>query len=671
MRRNILIYWILLCIFTTTPAFAQLGNLVNPGPLSNPHKSLDGIKNCTKCHSASQGLPNEKCLDCHTEIKERIEARKGYHARVTGDCYTCHSEHKGRNYDVTGLSRLPFDHADTGWPLTGAHETAECKDCHTQKRPGTNRTTYLGADSRCITCHENIHGSQKPKFQKCQSCHYTKDWEPRSSMRFDHNKDTRYKLTGSHVSVKCFDCHKNKKWAPLKFQKCTDCHTDPHNGSFGPNCTDCHNTTSWVGKSTSGGSAAVASVGKGKSSFDHDTTAFPLRGKHRSVSCKKCHGPKIGKMPNVNFRDCKGCHESPHRNQFQRLWKKKTCKSCHSTLGFKNLNKFNHNEDSRYKLLGKHVGVDCKKCHPNGRYRWLTSTPDCDVCHADPHNGKFEPQKCSDCHNFDGFKRDDFDHSKTRFPLVGKHKAVACNDCHGGGVYKGLDTRCQSCHPDSHDGQLGTNCVQCHAPTGWKDIEFDHNRQARLRIDGKHIENTCNQCHWGGKYKFEELNCATCHYDVHNGAHGKECDRCHTTSGFEMEEGFHEFGEYTLGGVHDQLECNVCHDPKKPVRANPMACGTCHQDPHMGSLSDRCYQCHNQVGWNPTRFRHNQTGFDLTGAHRFVECSSCHINRIFGGLPTECYFCHFKDFDPGLPQHVGAPTTCDTCHYTIGFRPAK
>ena len=134
-----------------------------------------------------------------------------------------------------------------------------------------------------------------------------------------------------------------------------------------------------------------------------------------------------------------------------------------------------------------------------------------------------------------------------------------------------------------------------------------------------------------------------------------------------MKEGFHEFGEYRLEGVHDQLECKVCHSPREPVRPNPTACASCHQDPHMGSLSNSCYECHTQISWNPTTFRHDQTGFDLTGAHRFLDCNNCHFNRIFGGIPSECYFCHFKDFDASLPQHVGAPTTCDSCHFTFGF----
>ncbi|MEZ4820643.1 MAG: cytochrome c3 family protein [Bdellovibrionota bacterium] len=332
-------------------ANAQLGNFVNPGPLSNPHKSLDGLKNCTKCHSASQGLPDQKCLDCHTEINERMQAKKGYHARVQGDCVSCHSEHKGRDYDLTGLSRLQFDHTDTGWPLTGAHRQQDCKDCHKQKRPNSDRPTYLGNDSRCISCHTNIHKSQKGAFKTCQNCHGTRNWQPREKLNFNHNSQTKFKLDGAHIEVGCFDCHKNKTWTPLPHQECSNCHADPHNGSFGSKCSDCHSTSAgWANSGVKVPTGTAVKASGTSSSFDHDKTRFPLQGKHRAVSCKTCHGAKIGKMPTAKFADCDGCHTSPHKDQFQKIWKKKACQTCHSTYGYKNLNKFKHNRDARYQF---------------------------------------------------------------------------------------------------------------------------------------------------------------------------------------------------------------------------------------------------------------------------------------------------------------------------------
>src|SRR5262249_34185483 len=145
-------------------------------------------------------------------------------------------------------------------------------------------------------------------------------------------------LTGAHMRVRCYQCHKQKTWAPLPFSSCTNCHVDPHKGSFGPNCSKCHNTSSWRG-------AAPTGSGMGKGAFDHDKTAFPLKGAHKNVTCVRCHGPKLGKMEGVNFKQCSGCHNNPHGNQFQVLWdRQKVCSDCHLEDGWPMLN-FQHNTD--------------------------------------------------------------------------------------------------------------------------------------------------------------------------------------------------------------------------------------------------------------------------------------------------------------------------------------
>ncbi len=668
---------ILFCAILALPcaSWAQLDftQWLNPGPLSQPHEGLEGVKNCTTCHATAKGVPDRKCLDCHKEISDRLAAKKGFHARQTEECRTCHDEHKGREFDVTGLSRTKFDHADTGWPLTGGHARVKCENCHKEVRTNvqthqpTRRRTYLGANPECSACHEDVHKSGKPELEQCARCHTTDLWKkPKTRLQFDHQRESRYPLTGQHQRVACYGCHKQKKWAPLAFESCTNCHADPHKGSFGPKCESCHSTKGWKGASPTGKPAA-----QGEKGFDHDKTAFPLTGAHRDVTCLRCHGPKIGKMP--GFEQCSGCHNNPHGNQFEVLWNvKKVCTDCHLTDGW-NLLKFKHNDDSRYKLEGKHTLVPCQQCHVDAKYRWLPKAPDCVACHKDVHRGQFE-RTCASCHKTDGFNQLTFDHDRdSPFPLVGKHKLVACSSCHVEGRYKPLERRCQGCHNDFHKGELGQECNRCHAPTAYNDIEFDHNRESRFRLDGKHVRVPCNQCHVNYRYKIPKQECSACHYDAHKGTFGTTCERCHTTEGFSTKSGFHDFGEFTLGGAHDRIDCVVCHGPKAAVRARPTQCKSCHVDPHMGSLGPSCQNCHGQNFFLPSTFRHNQTGFELSGAHRFLSCDRCHFNRVFGGLPQECTFCHSKDFrpPPAVPQHPPAPISCDNCHFTFGWRPTR
>ena len=43
---------------------------------------LEGLENCTRCHSDGPNLSNAKCTECHSEIGARQAKNVGYHARV-------------------------------------------------------------------------------------------------------------------------------------------------------------------------------------------------------------------------------------------------------------------------------------------------------------------------------------------------------------------------------------------------------------------------------------------------------------------------------------------------------------------------------------------------------------------------------------------------------------
>ena len=336
---------------------------------------------------------------------------------------------------------------------------------------------------------------------------------------------------------------------------CESCHKDPHNGQFGKTCETCHNTKTWTQVQMAPGATAqtAAPTVKGPvgkvvvpsaikaapaptktvTGFDHSKTKFPLLGKHLSVPCKSCHGSKIGKLPKINFTDCAGCHKDPHHGQFG----KQKCSTCHVNDGF-NIMKQSMTSQTPAPALTQPT---LEPSSPSAQVQ-SQSTPQAEV--SMPSS---------------------FDHNRTGFPLVGKHQAVACALCHNTGTFKGLNHACSSCHNDFHKGELGTECERCHSPAvGFNDVDFDHNRESKFRIDGQHVKNQCYQCHWNYKFKFgDSFSCSTCHVDVHKGSFGPNCDKCHTTSGFAMQKGFHDFGAFRITGVHDKLSCVTCHNPKK------------------------------------------------------------------------------------------------------------
>ena len=197
---------------------------ISPGPLSKPHKKLEGSLNCTKCHGLKKGAMNDACLSCHKEIGALIESGRGLHARdAKGSCAKCHPEHAGLDFDLVKWnegSAEKFDHKRTGWELEQKHGETKCKDCHkTEFRKGeiadlSPRKTgagWVGLETACLACHEDYH--KKALGQNCTKCHDIAKWKP--APHFNHDSTT-YPLTGKHADsiVTCAKCHEAKRLDP-------------------------------------------------------------------------------------------------------------------------------------------------------------------------------------------------------------------------------------------------------------------------------------------------------------------------------------------------------------------------------------------------------------------------------------------------------------------------
>jgi len=148
----------------------------SPGELSQVHTGLSGRNYCGKCHSAAQEIEPANCLKCHEELALRIKAGKGFHRDKQEDCGVCHSEHNGKDYRLVQLDRADFDHSETGYSLSGAHQKiTSCDRCHHGKNSPPRKYTksFLLKDNRCSACHKDAHRGNQPV---CTDCHTTKDW---------------------------------------------------------------------------------------------------------------------------------------------------------------------------------------------------------------------------------------------------------------------------------------------------------------------------------------------------------------------------------------------------------------------------------------------------------------------------------------------------------------
>jgi hypothetical protein len=143
--------------------------------------------------------------------------------------------------------------------------------------------------------------------------------------------------------------------------------------------------------------------------------------------------------------------------------------------------------------------------------------------------------QCGSCHVESGWREKvRFDHDMTRFPLVGLHASVGCEECHATRAYRNTARDCISCHKsdDVHKGNLGKACATCHNPNGWKFWQFDHGKATHFALEGAHAKITCETCHVKPPDEVKlPKDCGDCHArdDVHHGGFGRDCARCHSS----------------------------------------------------------------------------------------------------------------------------------------------
>ena len=411
-------------------------------------------------------------------------------------------------------------------PLATAHAKLEanCNSCHT---PFSRQTQ----NSLCLDCHKPVatdlavhsgfHGlNPQVASSQCRRCHT--DHKGRDgdilffdAPLFDHALSV-FALKGAHVGLACVSCHVAK----AKFREapaaCKACHTkdDPHKGELGPSCEACHTADNW----------------RKAAAFDHRKTALPLTGAHAQAECRSCHA---GAQYTGLSTTCAGCHEADdiHRGMFGAK-----CQDCHSAEAWNQV-QFDHDR-TKFPLRAAHRKVSCDGCHSADPAKDNLPVT-CIGCHHkdDIHRGSFGPN-CVSCHSETTWAQaSNFDHDKTSFPLIGSHRSVACADCHKSNDFKAAPRFCQHCHHDTfHKGRLGPDCASCHSPNGWLHWHFDHAAQTRFPLTGAHAGLDCHACHSQsvtGKPVLDAL-CVACHRkdDVHRGAFGQNCERCHSTNTF-------------------------------------------------------------------------------------------------------------------------------------------
>jgi len=410
--------------------------------------------------------------------------------------------------------------------------------------------------------------------------------------------------------------------------------------------------------------------------------------------CRKCHTPfRKDEQPDL----CLDCHKKTatdvrNRTQFHGTLDDKTCRLCHTehkgrngVITIPDFRKFDH--DRTFALKGGHkkIASKCVSCHlPKAKFK--DAPRECDSCHRkdDVHKGKLG-KKCEQCHNETNWKntKNLFDHNKTRFKLEAGHADVECKECHKNKEFKDTPRECVSCHKKddetkkkAHKGRFGQKCETCHTAKKWTDITFDHDRDTKYKLLGKHIRATCASCHTGWLYRDKtSTKCIDCHRKDdqkkgHKGKLGDRCETCHNESGWKIRTFDHSKSRFPLTGSHTRVECNKCHKSTN-YRDAPSACDRCHlkDDVHKRRLGLDCETCHNTRTWKSWDFDHSKTGFVLDGGHRTVECYACHktpMQKAKVRVVRGCFACHAKS-----DVHRGSfGIACERCHTGGAWLPA-
>lgn len=508
------IYCLLVSILVMTFAQASYSQSLKqlflmPGELSESHSDVES--KCESCHiEFDKSGQTRLCLDCHEDIDKDITASKGFHGLNNkirqSECNSCHTDHKGRSFDIVGLDSDTFDHDSSNFPLVGRHKGKVCGDCH------RNEHSYRLESYACFDCHGSSSPHPKERNEDCQSCHTSESWADR---KFLHG-ETDFPLRHKHQDVDCRSCHVNDRYKDVGMS-CADCHAldDTHKNRFGNQCEDCHSERGWQ-----------------TSFFKHNKdTQFTLEHKHADLSCESCHLLSASRQVLDANKDCVSCHK---KDDAHGGGNGDECQSCHDSKDWKSV-LFDHSKDTDYPLLGKHLLTNCNACHSlNGK---AVKKPErsCDACHgqSDPHDRSLGLQ-CQQCHSPSAWRDTVFTHDLTDFPLVGMHRQLTCQECHVDADYASTESQCIQCHrrDDEHNRALGQNCELCHNPNDWSMWLFDHDKKTGFHLRGGHKDLQCQLCHRQGVVVSSQ--CGSCHRDddPHRGGFGRQCQQCHDVTSF-------------------------------------------------------------------------------------------------------------------------------------------
>jgi hypothetical protein len=164
---------------------------------------------CSSCHQLDdfQNIKTD-CVNCHLDVHQGKLARS---------CNVCHTP-QGWSV-ISGVTA----HANTSFPLLGAHARLDCKACHTGEIQGE----FSLLRSECVSCHDSdfrnapVHNSFGA-IVRCEECHNLLAWRPANFSKHDQQYFPIYSGNHSGRWSTCAECHTNA--GNFAVFECINCH---------------------------------------------------------------------------------------------------------------------------------------------------------------------------------------------------------------------------------------------------------------------------------------------------------------------------------------------------------------------------------------------------------------------------------------------------------------
>ena len=738
-------------------------------PATFQHAEAINLSNCVSCHYSGQMFSTAP-----------VDFKLATHVKSSDDCGVCHSPSK----PWKPMPPSDFQHSDTvvkgltcvtchngsiaialPKPNTHLNTSNDCTACHPASPPlgGFKKplATFIHADSvvaatACITCHNGVlaistgvlkgKGNAKTDtkapdhtpatFNTCGDCHTTLAFAP---AHFNHALVTGQLCATCHDTGKpnavvrpathptilpgmdCGSCHTTSVWT-------TNAKPDHSAASFDGQCFTCHNGTNAMGKTMT----HYATSNACDSCHNKMLTAFkPATFDHTQATtvanCVTCHdglhltsaGKALGKSaaapPHVNTSNtCASCHASYSSwvttvlDHSDSVVSGTTCFACHNGTTAINTGKLTSK-------LANHVksSNDCSVCHTTVVWKPVSlaqfshadsvvAATACITCHngsvtissgvvkskasaaADPKAPDHTKvsDACDNCHTTSAFTPAHIDHAD---PALAAQKCAACHDTGKPNavarpathpVFNAGTQDCKDCHvstatwvtnakPDHTQPGFAGKCVSC------------HNNNPTIGKSSTHIAttNACDSCHNTNLFKPVTVvdhtqvigSCLSCHDGTKSISTGpvlgklqgpskahiattNTCDSCHTTVKFAPAK--------VVDHTQVTGTCLSCHDGAHKISAGPILGKLQGSTKSHLATTNACDSCHNTAKFAPTTVvDHTQ----VTGT-----CLSCHdgAHNIIAG-PV------LGKLQGPTKSHMATTNTCDACHTTVKFAPAK